>query len=407
MTTQPKNILSVFAGRQRNIDLQSRYLTKAIERGIIDEVHYWDYSRNAEDRSHLRKISNLRRTTSVNGGDYVVVNTPVVDGTFSVNVRTSGEITIKLDCGGDEIEIVLGVLCLVIKGKEEIYRFVEGVSNATHLVNYQITISNGILSVICDSSSLFTCDVGQVEPIDIVSLKTCSQGEVSFKALSHDNFFYLQPCTKDWTSYYNYYNTIEFKDDIIIKCDDDICFIDLDALPAYIEFVRKNEEHDLIFANVVNNGVAAYYQQRHYHLIPDSLMTLEYPPRGLCGSLWASGDKAGRLHKHFIANHQQFIDRVAGEIEIPIWSRFSINFFAYKGCNWHKIANCGEDDETALTHDYVHDRHFKNIMYSGLIVAHMSFYKQIETGFNTEDILHCYTELADKYLPISHFEVSG
>ena len=46
-------------------------------------------------------------------------------------------------------------------------------------------------------------------------------------------------------------------------------FIDLFKLPKFIEFV-KNNDYDLVFANTINNGVSAYYQQYKFNLIPKS-----------------------------------------------------------------------------------------------------------------------------------------
>jgi hypothetical protein len=84
-----------------------------------------------------------------------------------------------------------------------------------------------------------------------------------------------------------------------MKCDDDIVFIDLYKLPNFINFIRNNN-HDLVFANTINNGVSAFFQQNKFELIPKTLMDLEYPPNGLCGSLWESGKKAESCSKGIV-----------------------------------------------------------------------------------------------------------
>ena len=38
-----------------------------------------------------------------------------------------------------------------------------------------------------------------------------------------------------------------------------------------IEIIKHNE-YDLVFANTINNGVSAYFQQTKYNLIPKDLM---------------------------------------------------------------------------------------------------------------------------------------
>ena len=88
--------------------------------------------------------------------------------------------------------------------------------------------------------------------------------------------------------YYYHYCDPKYENDIIIKCDDDIVFIDILKLPNFINFIRLND-FDLVFPNTINNGVSAFIQQNKYNLIPKEIMTLEYPLHnniyGMCGSL--------------------------------------------------------------------------------------------------------------------------
>jgi hypothetical protein len=122
-------------------------------------------------------------------------------------------------------------------------------------------------------------------------------------------------------------------------------------------------------------------------------MDLEYPNNGLCGSLWESGQKAEKLHNYFIDNSEQFLNFNYNELSIEIKTRYSINFFAYKGKNWHKIINCYNDDECTLTIDYVKNKNFKNILYFDFYVAHLSYFKQNETGINLDKLTDNYNKL--------------
>jgi hypothetical protein len=114
---------------------------------------------------------------------------------------------------------------------------------------------------------------------------------------------------------------------------------------------------------------------------------------GTEGSLWRDGKKAERLHNYFIENIDNFLNYDFNNDVIPINTRFSINFFGYKGKNWHKIVDCYSDDEKMLTIDFVKNRGFKNVFYSDFFVAHLSFYKQAWTGINSEDLLKKYDNL--------------
>ena len=148
-----------------------------------------------------------------------------------------------------------------------------------------------------------------------------------------------------------------------------------------------------MFANIINNGVAAYYQQNKYNLIPKELLDLEYPTGGMCGTLWDSGIKAEILHNYFINNYNKFLQNDHNNEIIQINTRFSINFFGIKGKDWHTIKDCWPDDEHLLTTDYVIHRGFKNVLYSNFYVSHLSFYRQIETGINLDDLRQKYNLL--------------
>ena len=47
----------------------------------------------------------------------------------------------------------------------------------------------------------------------------------------------MDTCKKNWENYYNYYNNKNFENDIILKCDHDIVFVDLYKLPKFIDFI--------------------------------------------------------------------------------------------------------------------------------------------------------------------------
>jgi hypothetical protein len=67
--------------------------------------------------------------------------------------------------------------------------------------------------------------------------------EVFIKSSCHINkkFHFMETTDKtNWKDYYYHYCDDKYKNDIIIKCDDDIVFIDLFKLPKFIEFIKNN-----------------------------------------------------------------------------------------------------------------------------------------------------------------------
>ena len=81
------NIVSIFSGRKNNIEILRKYLQKALDLKIIDEVHYWNNTRNVDDENYLKEISNLRRSSSVDGGIYISITPEIINNSFELNVK--------------------------------------------------------------------------------------------------------------------------------------------------------------------------------------------------------------------------------------------------------------------------------------------------------------------------------
>ena len=75
-----------------------------------------------------------------------------------------------------------------------------------------------------------------------------SVGEIQFETTRNHGFFYMDTCEKGWRNYYEHYQDIQFEDDVILKCDDDIMFIDLkkplkkdDLISVKLKFEKAGE----------------------------------------------------------------------------------------------------------------------------------------------------------------------
>lgn len=393
------NIITIFAGRKQNIEILNKYLKKALELNIINEVHYWNNTRNIDDENYLKSISNLKRTSSTCGGIYNLITPIISNNSFELNIRASNDIHIKLTHLDLEYEIVLGgwnnTKSVIRENNNEIFNLIQNnIADKNNYNNFQINITNDVLNIIKNNILIISQKIKYYFEIKNIYFKTGhgSIGDLTYNTYQNKCFYFMDTCEKSWKNYYNYYNDKKFENDIIIKCDDDIVFIDLYKLPKFIDFI-KNNDYDLVFGNIINNGVAAYFQQNKYNLIPKELIDLEYPNNGVCGSLWENGKKAEILHNYFINNYNNFLNYEYNNEFIQIDTRFSINFFGYKGKNWHKIINCYCDDEYNLSVDYVKNKKFKNILYFDFYVVHLSFYKQNETGINLNTLIDSYNNL--------------
>ena len=398
------NIVTIFSGRKENIKILSKYLKNALDMNIINEVHFWNNARNQLDEEYLKSISNVRRTSSSGAGNYIQINTPIINNSFQLNIKSSNDIHVKIKNENLEYEIVLGgwkntkTVVREIKDNyiNEIFTLEQnGITDGNIYNMFDFLIKDDILIIKKNNEIIFDTKVQRFN-IEQIYFKTGhnSIGEVKYDTIINKGFYFMDTCEKSWKNYYTHYNNKIYENDIILKCDDDIVFIDLHKLPDFINFI-KNNDYDLVFANTINNGVSAYYQQTKYKLIPKNLMDLELPG---CygGTLWESGQKAEILHNFFIENNKLFIENDFNNEHIQINGRYSINFFGYKGKNWNKIQHCHTDDEYNLTVNYVKNNNFKNILYFNFCVSHLSFYRQVETGINLTDLINKYNKLYDK-----------
>jgi hypothetical protein len=359
------NIVSIFAGRKKNLEILNKYLQKALDLNIIDEVHFWNNTRNKEDEEYLKSISNLKRSSK--NLDYTI--TPqIIDNSFELMIKGIGA-HIKIN----DYEIILGNRSVIRDKDKELFSLTMNNVMNTEYNTFKFVINEKI-NVYKNNKLIMTANAQPII-IDKIIFKTEGPGHVQYKTTEHKGFYFMDTCEKSWKNYYNHYAK-GFENDIIMKCDDDIVYIDVVQLPKYIDFI-KNNDYDLVFANTINNGVSAFFQQE-FDLIPKQLMELEYPENGFCGSLWEDGKKAEKLHDYFIENYKKFVTHRSNKC-IEINTRFSINFFGYKGKNWHKIADCYIEDEHTLTVECVNKRNFKNMLYCDFYVSHLSFAKQNET----------------------------
>ena len=102
------NIISVFAGRRSNIEILRKYLEKALQLKIINEVHFWNNTRNVDDEKYLKTISNLKRTSSFGSGNYILISPLILNNSFELTVKATNDIHIKITNISVDYEIVLG-----------------------------------------------------------------------------------------------------------------------------------------------------------------------------------------------------------------------------------------------------------------------------------------------------------
>lgn len=191
-----------------------------------------------------------------------------------------------------------------------------------------------------------------------------------------------------YRAYYRHYRREDHDGSVFLKLDDDIVFLAPDRLAAFVHFRVAHPEYFLVSANVVNNGVCAYFQQLR-GAIPRALMDLPYPPWGFCGRLWERADLAERLHDFFLDDPGRF--DLEGVDIAP--DRLSINCVAWLGSDLDALAGVGDDDEQDLSVTIPRRLQRRNAIFQPMVAAHLSFFPQ-EAGMDVARLLDRYRALA-------------
>lgn len=406
-------ILVTFAGRQKRMRILEQYIRKAIDRGIIDEWHIWDFTRSADDHDWLTRdfgpVAFMASTAA-----YQAVGTVGTGKSFRTSVNISNDLHIAVcvsDGSGDVYEIVVG-------GWGNTHSALRKIS-ADKLVNFErgdnpniwTSVTPGVLSTGAANDIVFGADengvatlrvngvnVGQWPDINLVAgasimLRGGWGGDLEICDVKAPIRRYIgnrEERIPFWQSYAYYEARLNrFSDALFLKCDDDIVYMDLDKLDAFINFRRNNPDYFVVSANVVNNGVCAYWQQQAGSL-PASLGDFERPPGGFGGTLWQSAERAVKLHEFFLGLPEKQVPLPEKVIE---WKeRQSINFIAWMGQDLRHMANLRNDDEHMLTVSVPEFVGRPSAIYSDFTVSHLSFGPQ-ERGMQLEPLIEAYDVL--------------
>lgn len=240
---------------------------------------------------------------------------------------------------------------------------------------------------------LYLADLYNIGLIDEIHLWDYCKNENDRKWLKTLPYTHFEP-NRDvkWKSYYeHYYRNIDDKT-ILIKCDDDVVCIDKINFKGFLDFRIDNPHYFLVFPNIINNGVSAYFQQKLNDKIPESLMNLELPEGGFGGSLWESADLCRKLHDFFLSKPENF--SYEGFHEISIGTRFSINLFAVmKDHVLMGFKDAGDDDEHHLSVEVPKKFNVKNAVYNKMYASHLSFFSQDKNLGDISDIISRYRDL--------------
>lgn len=167
------------------------------------------------------------------------------------------------------------------------------------------------------------------------------------------------------------------EDTIYFKLDDDIVWMEADAIKKMVDFRIDNPNYFLVTPLVINNSLSTYLLQ-----VMDKIKLSHY-----CNSsashalLWKSGDIATSLHNWFIEKYLKtgkYTFLHVGKHEMGM-TRFSINAILWFGKDMNIIKGIVPgDDEEFLSCIYPTHIGKANCWNGDVVMAHFAFYTQRE-----------------------------
>lgn len=413
-----------FAGRQDRMGLLTHYVREALRRGLIDEWHVWNFTRNDQDDRWLKsEFPIIGRTpddmTYHRAGE---IDTNAAGG-WTARVRAKSDVHIGIrarDQAAPSYELVIGGWrnqTSILRRLDTAEFFVghhddrsdaaeplavartPGILSAAVFRDIAMSVGTSGITFSVDGSTVLD-HAAEVMPggYDIhVKTGYGSEGEWRFPDRANTGEFRYQSDKRShegWSEFYNFYadRAEHYAETVFLKCDDDIVYIRLDALADFVGFRIREGRNFLVSANVINNGSCAHIQ-RGQGALPEGLIRID-PPEDPDGPfLWNSADMATDLHNYFLDNRASFEE---ADPDPVLWhGQFSINFVSWLGRDTSFMATDMTHDEYTLSTHIPEYLNRPNCIYPKLVVSHLTFYPQ-DDGFDHEVVLGRYRELADQ-----------
>lgn len=173
-----------------------------------------------------------------------------------------------------------------------------------------------------------------------------------------------------------FYRKCVEKDCVYFKLDDDIVWMELDAIEKMAKFRIDNPDYFLVSPLVINNAQSTYLLQ-----IANKIKLNKYYNSSANNDiLWRSGDFAAQLHLWFLdkMKDQSYKDLYVGACPTAL-CRFSINAILWFGSELAKNDGVVQgDDEETMSCILPAKKKMANCWNGDAIMAHFAFFTQRE-----------------------------
>jgi len=211
----------------------------------------------------------------------------------------------------------------------------------------------------------------------------------------------------DWSPFYKTISKKKFyNDSVIIKCDDDILFIDIPGLKNAIQERIHDKKSFIIHSNCINNNICTYFHKNKFENIQEKLN--HYPKGGILGPCFENPFLAAHMHNQFTNNlindisslNKYFIDNTY------INHRISINFILLNGEDCKYFKHTSFNDEYELSSYYPEKLVRPNKIIGNFITSHFSYSLQDKLLNKNKSLNFLYDKLSNIYLEKYNFNIN-
>lgn len=192
-----------------------------------------------------------------------------------------------------------------------------------------------------------------------------------------------------------FYEQMQDEDTIYVRMDDDIVWIEKNAIARLVKYRTENSHPFVCFPIIWNNAVCSYYLQQGQQM-PSWWGTVGNYCMDETG--WRSAQFAEHIHNHLLKGIEEgWVDQLFlhTTIQLPVGLQFSVSSFAQFGAEYKKVEGILHGEEEAwhsIEQPYKQGR--PNVIVPNSLISHFSFYHQRDFLLQKTDLLDRYRDLA-------------
>lgn len=193
----------------------------------------------------------------------------------------------------------------------------------------------------------------------------------------------------------HFYIFTQDEDTVYVRMDDDIVYIEPNAIKRLVEHRMDNKFPFVVFPIIWNNAVCSHYLQQ-MNVMPDEWGTVGNHCMDPIG--WQDAEFAEHIHNYLLEKIEKgTVDELFlhHSIQLPMGQQFSVSSFAQFGSEYKKVNGIiGGEEEAWHTMVQPYEQGRANLIVPNSLISHFSFYHQRDYLLNRTNLLDRYRELA-------------